>query len=489
MSEILGALFGLLIGLIGMTHMTSNVQVQQHLQNNITTAQEQQDWVQGVSTYVTNNMTTLESTATATTPVVINLATLQAANVTLATGFSGLNPYNQTWIAEVKQPTAGNLQVLVTATGGLTISDQDLGAIAQAAAGVGGMIPSNNSGAYPGGAANAYGNAGSWVQSTANYTNIAGGHPASLLNFSNGNLSSPYLYRNAVPGQGQLNDMNTNLGLNNNNITAVNQISTQSLQALANGSKTAPSVTLANGTVVAFNQVSEGGVLGLVGSNGEAVYLESINGTFRLVNSPWSLQLFSVDQSGNVVANGGITVGGSAGVGGNLQVNGTATINGNATVDGTLGVGGNINDIGTTNSANLMSRGNVSFTTATAYQGNGCSGSQFAESADGTGQILQCINGIWTTLGAHNTTVVTAGVCHSYGGSETSTTATCPANYRMTGGGYGISAYNPVFGGSTGSSAVSNAPDASAPNGNGWMVEVGGADGNSCFVAYAVCSQ
>lgn len=71
------------------------------------------------------------------------------------------------------------------------------------------------------------------------------------------------------------------------------------------GNLTVPgSITAAGGRVVAWNQVSEGGVLQLQGANGTNIYLESINGTFRLVNHPWNAQLFSVDQSGNVAASG-----------------------------------------------------------------------------------------------------------------------------------------------------------------------------------------
>ena len=48
----------------------------------------------------------------------------------------------------------------------------------------------------------------------------------------------------------------------------------------------------------------EGGTIQLAGNNGTNMWLENINGPFRLINSPWSAQLFSVDQSGNTVANG-----------------------------------------------------------------------------------------------------------------------------------------------------------------------------------------
>ncbi|WP_218488263.1 hypothetical protein, partial [Salmonella enterica] len=43
------------------------------------------------------------------------------------------------------------------------------------------------------------------------------------------------------------------------------------------------------------------------GANGVNMYVENLNGTLRLVNSPWNAQLLTVDQSGNTVANGGVS--------------------------------------------------------------------------------------------------------------------------------------------------------------------------------------
>jgi hypothetical protein len=51
----------------------------------------------------------------------------------------------------------------------------------------------------------------------------------------------------------------------------------------------------------------EGGIIQLDGNNGTTMWVENLNGVFRLVNSPWSAQIFSVDQSGNVVANGEVS--------------------------------------------------------------------------------------------------------------------------------------------------------------------------------------
>lgn len=50
----------------------------------------------------------------------------------------------------------------------------------------------------------------------------------------------------------------------------------------------------------------EGGTIQLAGNNGVNMWLENINGSFRILNSPWNAQLFSVDQSGNMTTAGSI---------------------------------------------------------------------------------------------------------------------------------------------------------------------------------------
>jgi len=85
------------------------------------------------------------------------------------------------------------------------------------------------------------------------------------------------------------------------------------------GNMTVPgNLTAAGGKVVATRSVGEGGVLQLLGDNGQSMYLANSNGKFRLVNSPLTTEVFSVDQTGNVVANGRLTTNEY------VQINGTA---------------------------------------------------------------------------------------------------------------------------------------------------------------------
>lgn len=48
----------------------------------------------------------------------------------------------------------------------------------------------------------------------------------------------------------------------------------------------------------------EGGTIQLDGNNGTKMWLENLNGKFRLVNNPWTTEIFSVDQSGTTYAYG-----------------------------------------------------------------------------------------------------------------------------------------------------------------------------------------
>jgi hypothetical protein len=224
----------------------------------------------------------------------------------LPAGFSTTNPFRQTWQFQTLQPTPGTLQTLVTSQGGNAITDTKQ-LVQIAAQGRGGFVPYANQGGDATMNTNtAYGAFGYFKLPLTNYTNPGSGHIASLLAFTSAQTNGNYLYRVNV-GQPALNAMQTDLSMTDvagtpHNVTGANLISTQSLQALQNGSLSVPSVTLANGAVVAFNQVGEGGVLGLKGSNGQAIWLESVNGAFRLVDSAWQHQIFTVDQVGNVSA-------------------------------------------------------------------------------------------------------------------------------------------------------------------------------------------
>lgn len=221
MSEILGVLFAVVVSM----YMYTGILVPQRTAHEttlaITTAQQQKVVYAAGAKYLENYASQVQATATATNPAIITVPMMQAAGMNLV-GINATNPYGQTWQVQVLQPTPNSLQALVVAVGGNALPDKTAALIAKYVGQPGGIIPKNDTGTYPSGAGAAYGNYGGWQIPTA-YYQVSGGHPAALLTVTNGQVANNYLYRNAVPGQPQLNQMNTELGMNGYSISGVNQ--------------------------------------------------------------------------------------------------------------------------------------------------------------------------------------------------------------------------------------------------------------------------
>ena len=209
MKEILGSLLAGLL-MLGTSVLFVNYQKQSALNQQVAaTAQQAVTFNTAVQSYITQYSSAVSAAATPITPAIITVAMLQASAVSLLpTTFSSTNPFNQTWQAQVLQPTAGNLQALALATGGTALSDEKASRVAALIGAAGGFIPMNDSGTWPTGSSVAQGAYAGWSLSTSGFTGIAGGNLASLLTFSNGQFVSNYLYRNNV-GNTSLNTMNT----------------------------------------------------------------------------------------------------------------------------------------------------------------------------------------------------------------------------------------------------------------------------------------
>ena len=210
MGQILGALFAILVGIVSIpTYLQYQTKSNENLRI-AATAQQATKFNTASSSYIQQNSVAIQATATPTTPAVITVAMLKATG-DLPASFSDTNPYGQTWVLQVLEPSAGNLQALAMTTGGTALRDAVVTKIAAVIGDTGGFLPQNDSGLYPTASANAYGAFGGTPVSTANYTSISGGEIASIINFNNGQLTDNRLYRNLVPGQPQLNQMNTPL--------------------------------------------------------------------------------------------------------------------------------------------------------------------------------------------------------------------------------------------------------------------------------------
>ncbi len=185
--------------------------------------------------YITANAAAVEAGSTATSPAIITVPMLVNTGY-LPNGFNANNPYGQIWEVQVLQPAANQLQALVVSQGGQTVDAKQAGMVAQAAGSTGGVIGGGTGKfAVPGcNAGVACGVYAGWDVSTNGYQNVAPGHLAALIEYSNGQLQSDYLYRTAVPGQPQLNTMQTNLNMGNNNINNAQDVNVNNDVTLGN---------------------------------------------------------------------------------------------------------------------------------------------------------------------------------------------------------------------------------------------------------------
>ena len=397
--------------------------------------------------YITTYSANIEGQATATNPVTITIPMLVNTGY-LPNGFQASNPYGQTWEVQVLQPSAGQLQALVLSTGGQAVNSQSLGLAAQIAGSPGGVVGGGTGNtAVPGCAAGeACGVYAGWKVPTA-YTAAQPGHLAALIEYSNGQVQNDYLYRVAVPGQPQLNQMQTNLDMGNNNVNNAQDVNVNQNLVAGGG----------NGCVInaqghCEGQISAAGTTQADFPNGwlGGITTDDLHADDTVVaGPPGSTQAYlndyangSIDSGGQVVAtspngadyaymntqNGGASIVTNGYVQGGY-VNSTGNVNAQNAL--TAGGGGYITDSGygavaNTFTANVLganyiySNGNINaggqvqanydatLGTAggSANIGWGCSpNGAIAANANGSGQLLACVNGTWQSTGANSSSM------------------------------------------------------------------------------------
>lgn len=194
---------------------------------NQATAQQVIAIMDGAAAFIKANYSTVQAAAT---PLKTYTTADIAAN--LGTNFSTVNPYGQTYSIRVNKTAANKLETMVVTTGGETISERNIRQIAQLIGAAGGFVSAQDT-------SRAQGAYGGWTMSFANYgTSPGGGKIAGALFFSDGQLVGDYLYRNAVAGHPEYNQMNTALGMNANDINSVGKL--QGKQAELSVDGTAP---------------------------------------------------------------------------------------------------------------------------------------------------------------------------------------------------------------------------------------------------------
>lgn len=336
------------------------------------------------SKYINARYADLVAASTATTPAAPITVAMLKADGYLSAGLSDTNAYGQTPCVLVLQPAPGRLDALVVTEGGVAIPDKSIAYVA-ANAGLGGGYLSDSSGALT--AVGAFGSTTVANVTLSNYlstrctsTTAADGHLASSLFFDGANrLGADFLYRGAVPGRPELNEMNTPLRIR---LTP---------EAVENQSDT-------NCTPTPANNQTWGGIA----VNSAGVILSCQSGIWRRQGSRfWRDPVLNFDNPNGLPATdnnvGDVRM--VTSLNRAFTWNGTAWValavdkDGNLTVPGTL-TAGTVN--ATTVTAGTVSADKLNLT-QTVTKDTACTPNG-ALSRDSTGMVLTCKSGFWRSL-------------------------------------------------------------------------------------------
>lgn len=373
-------LFGLVVMAILLPTLLTATQQNSTIVLGTVTSQQLKQLTSAAQQYIQANFSAVLGASSTTTPATITVPMLIATGF-LPQGFQALNPYGQTWQVEALQAPAGQIQALVMSTGGTPVPTRDAARITAQAGAEGGIVGggTGNLASPTCAAGQACGAFGGWKITTSGYTGLGPGSLLGLLAFNSaGQLNQQYLYRVAVPGQPQLNAMQTDLSMTDqggtpHNITGAGNVQAQTAQ-LAGGWVNGKPGALQIGSSYYYGDASNAAVRTPGG-----FYIQNQTGSgaadISEVNNVWGsgeLQGGYVNSTGNVNAQNALTAGGGF----------TAQSNGYTTVADTLTVG---------------SRVSLGTAFGSANQGWGCGpNGEIAANANGSGQLMSCVNGIWT---------------------------------------------------------------------------------------------
>nr|WP_246212016.1 shufflon system plasmid conjugative transfer pilus tip adhesin PilV [Pseudomonas spelaei] len=174
--------------------------------------------------YLKDNFSSVLNSASATVPAQITVQMLINTHY-LPVGFSPTNVFGQTILGLARKPQPNHLGVIVITTGGQTISEMGIRAIAENLGGSGGFISKVDPNIVQG-------VRGGWQVALSSYAIAPGpGHTVSALSLLDGALTNDFLYRNEVPGHPEVNAMNTDLGMGNHNINNARDVTARNVTA------------------------------------------------------------------------------------------------------------------------------------------------------------------------------------------------------------------------------------------------------------------
>lgn len=333
-------LFGLVVMAILLPTLMTATQQNSTIILGTVASQQLKQLTSAAQQYIQANFSAVLGASSTTTPATITVPMLIATGF-LPQGFQALNPYGQTWQVEALQAPAGQIQALVMSTGGTPVPTRDAARITAQAGAEGGIVGggTGNLASPTCAAGQACGAFGGWKVATNGYTGLGPGSLLGLLAFNSaGQLNQQYLYRVAVPGQPQLNAMQTDLSMTDqggtpHNITGARNVQAQTAQ-LAGG--------WVNGQPGALQ----------IGSN--YYYGDASNAAVRTPGG-----FYIQNQNGSGAAD--------------------------------------ISEVSHIYASNSILPG------AVANQGWGCGPwGAIAANANGSGQLMSCVNGIWTNAGGNS---------------------------------------------------------------------------------------
>lgn len=229
------------------------------------------------------------------------------------------------------------------------------------------------------------------------------------------------------------------------------------------------------------NLTAQGGTFGGAVTSGTGANTITANGLTGLLTAP-TINATTLTTTGNVNIKNGYGL--------QFDVNGDGTADGGWYMSDTVWLrtvnGVSVYTDGESRARNVTALDHLYVgTIAGATMGGSCSNLTTTGYGDAipitksssTNELLQCKNGVWSPLGV---SVMTQMAATTTTGNSSYSTATCPTNTTVTGGGYALTSY---AGGSV------NSPDQSFPDTatNSWKV-LGSNVAPSAFKAYAICA-
>lgn len=277
--------------------------------------------------YVQDNYAPLTNALTLNGPATTVTTTDLRDTGYLSQAHSDLNPYSQGYSLRIRYVTQGTganqrnvLEPMVLTEGGQPIPDHELLRIAGKLK-AGGSIRSSDP-------TLAIGNNGGWQVPVNSFgANPGAGHLAVGMFYSDAGMLADYLYRNAVPGRPEVNQMNTDIDMAGSSIQNAEVVQTAEAhltrivtQATACSPDGAIARNAAGTPMLCENGVwnqsaslnwvaGEGQRMQMTAANGQSIWLQNQNGKYRWLNSTLSTELASVDQSGNLSAAGRVKSG------------------------------------------------------------------------------------------------------------------------------------------------------------------------------------